>query len=115
MGSAVRRIDIKEGYPPVDVAIFLLEREIEMGKLEGIKVLKVIHGYGSNGKGGLIKKQVKVFLKEQKRLGKITDYVHGEGWSNHKVKPMGLLGVAPELLLNLDGEQYNMGITIVIL
>ena len=115
MASKVKKIDIKEGMPPVDIAIYELEKEIKLAKLEGIKVLKVVHGYGSHGKGGSIKKAVRQFVKVQKRLGLISDYVAGEGWSSSKVKPMGLLEDAPELLLNLDGERFNLGVTIIIL
>ena len=115
MSSKVIKIDIKEGMPPTDVAIFNLEQEIKFAKLEGVRVIKVIHGYGSSGVGGSIKIATRQFLKTQKRLGIIKDYVPGEGWSNHKVKPMGLLEDAPELLLNLDGESFNLGVTIVIL
>ena len=115
MSSKVIKLDIKEYLPPTDVAIFYLEKEILLAKLEGVKVIKVVHGYGSSGKGGSIKIAAREFLKKQKRLGKIKDYVPGEAWGSHKVKPMGLLEDAPELLLNLDGESFNQGITIVIL
>jgi hypothetical protein len=115
MRSKVKRIDIKEGMPPVDVAMFYLQTEMNLSKKEGFKVLKVVHGYGSHGKGGSIKLAVRQFLKEAKRKGVITDYVPGEGWSSNKVLKMGLLEDAPELLLNLDGESYNLGVTIIIL
>ena len=111
----VKLIDIKKDFPPVDIAIYELEKEIKLSKLEGVKVLKVIHGYGSSGKGGLIKKAVRQFLKDAKRNKIITDYVAGEGWSSYKVLPLNLLEDAPELLLNLDNESFNLGITIVIL
>lgn len=113
--SKVKKIDIKEGMPPVDIAVFNLEKEIRLSKLEGYKVLKVVHGYGSSGKGGTIKLAVRQFCKEAKRKELIKDFVPGEGWSSYKVKPMGLLEDAPELLLNSDGESFNLGITIIIL
>ena len=115
MNSKVKLINIKEDMPPVDIAIFILEREIKLSKLEGYVVLKVIHGYGSHGAGGSIKKAVRVFLKGQKRLGLIKNYIPGEGWSSYKVVPLGLLQDAPELLLNLDSESFNLGMTIVVL
>lgn len=113
--SKVKRIDIKEGMPPVDVAMFYLEKEIALSKKEGYRVLKVVHGYGSHGKGGLIKTAVREFCKSAKRKSIIVDYVPGEGWSANKVLKMGLLEDAPELLLNLDGESYNLGVTLIIL
>jgi hypothetical protein len=115
MIKKVIKLDIKEGMPPVDVAIYNLEREIMYAKLEGAKVIKVVHGYGSRGRGGSIKIATKEFLNKQKKAGIIKDFVPGEGWGSHKVKPMGLLKEAPELLLNLDGESFNLGVTIVIL
>ncbi|MGD9901052.1 MAG: Smr/MutS family protein [Spirochaetales bacterium] len=115
MNDKIIKIDIKENMPPVDVAMFLLEREIELAKLSGVRVIKVIHGYGSSGKGGDIKKAVRAYLKEAKRKGHIVNYVGGEGWSVYKVKELGLLEDAPELLLNSDGESFNLGMTLVIL
>lgn len=115
MNGKILKIDIKEGMPPVDVAIFNLDREIELGKLSGIKVIKVIHGYGSHGKGGAIKVEARAYLKKQKKAGKIKNYIGGEGWSTYKVKELDLLEIAPELLLNLDGESFNPGMTIVLL
>jgi hypothetical protein len=115
MASKVKRVDIKEGMPPVDVAMFYLESEISRSKIEGFKVLIVVHGYGSNGKGGTIKIAVREYVKQAKRKGIIVDYVPGEGWSSNKVLKMGLLEDAPELLLNLEGESYNLGVTLIIL
>ena len=113
--NKVIKIDIKEGMPTVDVALFHLQNEIKLGKLSGVKVIKVIHGYGSHGRGGTIKIETRLKLKELKRKGIIKDFIPGEGWSVNKVKPMGLLKDAPELLLNKDGESFNSGVTIILL
>ncbi|MBQ7307612.1 MAG: hypothetical protein IJW82_03695, partial [Clostridia bacterium] len=64
----IKTINIKQDSPPADIAVFNLSKEIIYAKKTGIEVLKVIHGYGSHGKGGEIKKMVKKYLiSAQKR------------------------------------------------
>ena len=44
-----------------------MEQEIELCKLEGTPLLKIITGYGSHGKGGLIKNACENKLKQLKK------------------------------------------------
>ena len=52
--SALRTFDVEAGLPTLDEAWRLVAAEIKLAKREGGKVLKVIHGYGSSGKGGAL-------------------------------------------------------------
>jgi hypothetical protein len=45
---------VEAGLPTLDEARRLVIEEIKGAKREGVKVLKVIHGYGSSGKGGAL-------------------------------------------------------------
>ena len=46
--------NVEAGLPILDEAGRLVIGEIKRAKREGVKVLKVIHGYGSSGKGGAL-------------------------------------------------------------
>ena len=63
----IRQINIKDDHPPIDVAIARAIREIECSALQKDDFLKIIHGYGSHGKGGVIKEAIKHYLPELKK------------------------------------------------
>ena len=63
----VETINIKEGFPPSDVAVANMEIEIEALTFGGAKVVKVVHGYGSHGVGGEIKRLAHIRLLELKK------------------------------------------------
>ena len=107
-------INLKENQPTVELALALLEIEVEVARREGVKVLKIIHGYGSHGVGGEIKRALNYWLIKNKKRGKILDYVKGEHWTssdkNSKFKQ-----ICPEILG--DSELYfsNSGVTIILI
>ena len=52
--SAIWTYNVEAGLPVFDEARRLVIEEIKKAKREGVKVLKVIYGYGSLGKGGTL-------------------------------------------------------------
>lgn len=110
----IRQINIKEDNPPTDVAIYEMCNAIDLCVLENIKILKVIHGYGSHGKGGDIKKECIHTLKHLVRANKIYDYIPGEKFSPLNKYYKQIVEQYPPFLL--DGEvSNNFGVTIVII
>ena len=77
--------------------------------------MKLIHGWGSAGKGGEIKKALKNWLRVNKRSGFIADYCEGEKWisNNDTVKRIKL--ACPNVLGDMDLFYSNAGITIILL
>ena len=67
----IETLNIKQDFPPADVAVANLEIEIERLTGSQTKAIKVIHGYGSHGVGGEIKRQLMHRLAELKKFGKI--------------------------------------------
>ena len=57
----IRRINIKDDHPPVDIAVSRALNEIECSAPQKEPFLKIIHGYGSGGTGGEIKKQLHLY------------------------------------------------------
>ena len=54
-GEKIKTINLKKGMPFVDEALDTLSVELDLARSQGVKVLRVIHGYGSSGTGGKIK------------------------------------------------------------
>jgi len=106
-------INIKKDMPNSEYAIFLMEKEIDIQRAMGENVLLVIHGYGSSGEGGLIKREVKRDLERLKHFNKILDFIEGErcGETNETYKLM--CSKFPELLISKDLGNLNSGVTII--
>lgn len=98
--------------PVVRDALQRLEVEVASSVLAGIKVLVLIHGYGSTGTGGDIKKAVHRKLRLYMDQKKITDILPGEECgkqSAHAKHMMKRFPMLSDYLLRM-----NPGITIVV-
>jgi hypothetical protein len=93
--SAIRTFNVEAGMPTLDEARRLVAAEIKLAKREGAKVLKIIHGYGSSGKGGSLCVGLKKSFGLRKKEGVIKDFFAGEDFTlfNHPV--LGLLEAVP--------------------
>ncbi|MCL2539958.1 MAG: Smr/MutS family protein [Firmicutes bacterium] len=107
-------INLKEHGPTVNQALGLLEIEIEIAKKSGIKVLKIIHGWGSHGTGGAIKQALKLWLPQKKSLGFITDYCPGELWPGNNEAVQKIKDECPDVLGDIELFYSNAGITMVL-
>lgn len=108
-------LNVKNNHPPADVAVGLILSEIDTLKFGGIKILKVIHGYGSSGVGGLIKSECHKSLNTLKKQGKIQDYIKGENFSiNHK-KYEHIKSLCQDIIIDVDTSYPNPGITIILI
>jgi len=52
--NAIRTYNVEAGRPTLDEARRLVIEKFKRAKREGVKVMKVIHGHGSSGKGGAL-------------------------------------------------------------
>lgn len=108
-------IDIKSEQQTVRQAIAQFLVEVDACRIGGYKVIKVIHGYGSHGVGGAIKRE---FLKECQNLknrGKIYDFVCCDNWTEHNVVRKIAINYCPDLLADRELYLLNPGCTIVII
>ena len=63
----IASVNLEKGYPQVHDALKTLDSEIIKSIRSCVYVLRVIHGYGSTGPGGEIRKQVvKTVLRDEK-------------------------------------------------
>lgn len=101
--------------PLIAEALQRLERELALARKENLKLLKLIHGYGSTGAGGDIRIAVQKRLMEMTKNGQIRACIFGENWSKSDEGTWKLLQSHPELKADSDLGQRNQGITIVLL
>ena len=115
MSGRVRVINLEQGFPTRDQAYQKLEAALLRARKDNIAALKVIHGYGSTGAGGVLRFAVRSFLRQRKEKGEIAAFVNGESWSIFDERSKALFGKVPELVLDSDVGQANKGITMVLL
>lgn len=113
MKSAVRVFNVEADFPTVDEARRLVAEEIRRAKREGVRVLKVIHGYGSSGKGGALCVGLRKSFKLRKKEGVIRDFVAGEDFSIFNTTVLAMLEAAPDLRGDMDLNATNEGVTVV--
>lgn len=108
-------LNLEKGMPSVDTARMNLDQGIRTAKARGVKIVKLIHGYGSSGKGGLIKRDVRTVLQEYKRTGRIKEFVGGEDFSPFNAQTRKIIDACPQAAKDRDCALANHGITVVLL
>jgi len=114
-GSLHRVVNLEKGMPLVQQALDRLEMAIKAGGIQGIKVLTLIHGYGSSGAGGAIKAAVQHQLQFFHLQGRIREIIPGEEFEGRSRRGRQLLRRFPFLAVHRDLGRANPGITLVIL
>jgi hypothetical protein len=113
--AAIRTVNVKEGMPSVEQARARLQTEIGAARQSGIKVLKLIHGYGSSGVGGDLRIALQSTLRQMAQQHEISDCIYGENWRTSDERSWQLLRRIPELKNDTDLGKGNTGITVVVL
>ncbi|MEG1686719.1 MAG: Smr/MutS family protein [Angelakisella sp.] len=107
-------INLEAGMPTVEGAMIQLRQSLLSAKARRVRVIKLIHGYGSTGKGGAIGAATRRELAKYRQSGAITDYIPGEEFSPFSPNARKALEVEPALRKDTDYTRSNQGITIVI-
>lgn len=107
-------IDLKKENCSVDYALAIVEIEIERAVLAGVKAIKVLHGYGSHGKGGLILVNLRKVLSLWKKQGKIKDFFGGDRWNMSDHTALEILNSDKTIYNDEDFNKFNPGITIIV-
>ena len=107
-------IDLKKENSTVEYALAIVEIEIERAIFSGTKVIKVLHGYGSHGKGGAILLNLRKALSIWKRQGKIKDFFGGDRWNMSDHTALEILKSDKTIYNDEDFNKFNPGITIIV-
>jgi high-affinity K+ transport system ATPase subunit B len=106
-------VGLKEDNPTVDEAMKRLAKEISMARKTNIKVIKIIHGYGSTGVGGVIKPALHNLLRTMKIKGQIKMFITGDEHNEFAGGRNYLLNKYPELKETWTSDRGNKGITFI--
>jgi hypothetical protein len=109
----MRTLNLKSGLPTVDEARRRLLTEMDATRRKGVRVLKVIHGWGSSGEGGALAVAIRKSLRLRVREGKATLVVPGERFSSDATEGRELAQRHPTVRHDPDFNRTNPGITIV--
>jgi len=111
----IKTVNLKDGFPGVEQARSKLRSEIGVAQGHGLKLLKIIHGYGSHGVGGDLRVALQSTLRTMARSGEIRDCIYGENWRKSDERSWDLLKRMPELKSDSDLGRGNRGITLILL
>lgn len=111
-GFMIRVFNVKADMPSLDEARRAVIREIRRAKRENTRVLKIIHGWGSTGKGGTLCVGLRKSFKIRRKEGVIKDFINGEDFSIFNKATLDLIEAVPELRGDPDLNATNEGITI---
>ncbi|MFQ9443547.1 MAG: Smr/MutS family protein [Vescimonas sp.] len=89
MKAITRELNLELGRPTADEALRRLEAELEAARHMNTPLLKLIHGYGSSGKGGRIRTASRKYLLAQQEKGRIAAVVPGNGLASSMRPPAG--------------------------
>ena len=106
----LKEVNIKSDMPTVAESEKRLEAAVIAGKKLGAGAVKIIHGYGSTGKGGKIRTAVR---KKAAEMNKTV--IYGENFSIFDETTRQAFKICGELRNDDNLDRHNNGITIIIL
>ena len=113
MARPVEIVNLEHGFPTAEEARTRLATEIDVARKKGVGLLKLVHGYGSTGKGGTLRKALRTMLLRLQHEGKIGRVIFGENWDLFDEPSRNLMDRYPLIRGDRDIGRGNAGITIV--
>ena len=109
------RLNLEDGMPLVEEALRRMNLGIQEMRAGRAAAVKLIHGYGSTGRGGKIRESVRNELASMKRKKLIRDYIPGEDFGPMDAAARKLAEQGSAITRDPDYGRMNHGITIVVL
>ena len=110
MKAITRELNLELGRPTADEALRRLEAELEAARHMNTPLLKLIHGYGSSGRGGRLRTACRTWLRQQELC-----FLPGEEFTIFNEEARRWLAVCPRLRQDRDLDAENRGVTFVLL
>lgn len=111
----MRILNLEQGRPDRLTAHRLLISGLENARASGHREVKLIHGYGSHGVGGSIRRDTRATLAELEEEGRILGFIPGEEFGPFSERSRQALAKNWELTRDPDYARGNSGIAIVLL
>jgi DNA-nicking Smr family endonuclease len=115
LAVTIKTVNLETGMPSIPQARSRLSSELTVARQSGVRVLKVVHGYGSSGIGGDLRIALQSTLRQMAQAKEIRDCIYGENWRTSDGRSWELLKRMPELKSDSDLGKGNRGITLVVL
>ncbi len=112
---AIKVINLEAGMPTVEAARMRMNQGLRTARMGGIRLVKLIHGYGSSGRGGAIRRDVQTQLAAKRAKGEIRGFVPGEDFSAFDATARQMVDLDPAVARDIDYGRQNHGITMVLL
>ncbi len=113
--APIKTVNLEEGKPAVEQARLRMEHELHLARQQGYTAVKLIHGYGSSGAGGVLRIELQKALRAAVMHGTLRACIAGEDWRQSDETTWELLKKFPEWKQDSDMGRNNPGITIVLL
>ena len=113
--GAVPCLNLEEGMPLVEEALSRMNTGLQEMRVSRAKAVKLIHGYGSTGRGGKICAAVRNELAAMKRKKMIKNFIPGEDFGPADAASRNLVERMASVSRDPDYGRINHGITIVVL
>ncbi len=111
--KGIRTINLKSNRPTAAEGIQQLEREISSAQYQRIKIVRIIHGWGSSGTGGTLKTASHRALRSMQAKHLIKTFLSGDDYSEATQAGQALMRRHPALKNSLRTDRNNPGITFV--
>ena len=105
-----KTVNLEQNLPLASEASVRLSQEIRLAKCSRCRALKVIHGYGSSGRGGRLRTACRTWLRQQELC-----FLPGEEFTIFNEEARRWLDVCPRLRQDRDLDAENRGVTFVLL
>ncbi len=109
----MRTLQIKSGQPTLDEARRRLLDEMDAARRDGVRLLRVVHGWGSGGEGGVLAVGIRRSLRLRVKEGRAASIVPGERFSSDTQEGREFAQRHPEVRRDPDFNRANPGITVV--
>src|SRR5947209_12744132 len=94
--AKIKTVNLEEGMPTVEQAGLRMHHELHKARAEGCTAVKLIHGYGSSGAGGVLRVELQKELRKAVAQGEIKALIAGEDWRISDETTWALLKRFPE-------------------
>lgn len=110
-----RIVNLEQGRPLVETALRKMDIELRRAQAEKLRVLTLIHGYGSSGRGGRIRRECRKVLDHLVEQKQINSFIAGEKFKRRTGAGKALLKRYDRLEQSCRSDFGNPGVTIVLL
>ena len=110
MSKPIRELNLELGRPDAAEALRRLAAEVEAARHLGTPAMKLIHGYGSSGRGGRLRTACRTWLRQQELC-----FLPGEEFTIFNEEARRWMAVCPRLRQDRDLDAENRGVTFVLL